>query len=82
MHLASNTVASNSITIYCTEKLADVTTETLSFTASDAVAGAKQTLTGTVLAGIFLKLSSSSELSSLSKKCFFAAAFAWAPGCA
>jgi len=55
MHLVSNTVASNALTVYCTESLASVTTETLSFTASDAVAGAKQTLTGTVLAGISTK---------------------------
>jgi hypothetical protein len=39
MHLASNTVASNTITVYCTENAADVTTETIDFSVAAATAG-------------------------------------------
>ena len=50
MHLESNTVASNKVTLFCTEAIADVTTESMTI----AVAGDK--VTATVLAGIPTKL--------------------------
>jgi len=46
MHLESNTVASNTITVYCTEAIADVTTESMTI----SIVGDK--VTATVLAGI------------------------------
>ncbi len=52
MHLESNTVASNKIVVYCTQAIGDVSTESVSIEAVDAVAGAKQTVKATVLAGL------------------------------
>ena len=52
MHLESNTVASNKIVVYCTEAIGDVTTETVSVEAINAVAGGKQTVKATILAGL------------------------------
>ena len=49
MHLEDNTVASNTITVYCTQAVGDVTTETMTI----AVVGDK--VTATVLAGISTK---------------------------
>ncbi len=48
MHLESNTVASNTITVFCTENIADVTTEKMTLTR----VGNK--VTATVLAGLAL----------------------------
>jgi hypothetical protein len=49
MHLEDNTVASNTITVFCTQAVGDVTTETMTIT----VVGDK--VTATVLAGISTK---------------------------
>ena len=49
MHLEDNTVASNTVTLYCTQAVGDVTTETMTM----AIAGS--TVTATVLAGIATK---------------------------
>jgi len=52
MHLETNTVASNKIVVFCTEAIGDVTTETVSVEVATAVAGAKQTVKATILAGL------------------------------
>jgi hypothetical protein len=49
MHLEDNTVASNTITVYCTQAVGDVTTESMTI----AIVGDK--VTATVLAGISTK---------------------------
>jgi hypothetical protein len=51
MHLEDNTVASNTITVWCTEAIGDITTETIAVEVVDAAAGAKQTVKATVLLG-------------------------------
>ncbi len=51
MHLEDNTVASNTITVWCTQAVGDVTTETVSVDAVDSKAGEKQTVKATVLLG-------------------------------
>jgi hypothetical protein len=52
MHLETNTVASNKIVVFCTQAIGDVTTETVSVEAVNAVAGGKQTVKATILAGL------------------------------